>query len=455
MPDQFGQETPQEAIARVRQSFVDQQVRFAESPLATTSGGQAGQALANIFGGAIKRRLDTRRARQSEAARLVEETGISQQDARELAKQNIPLQHAEVRKASRMSKAAGEARKLIEERTPIDGPVIAQAKGMILQAQKLREMGFHTEASTMTLEAVKIKNNEQERLLEVEKVKAATAASRAATALSTARLNEIGDTPFIDTVQKAEALREEITAKVDASADATEIESLERQLGHIDSQIEKLNAITGTTEYDPSSLSKAGKNKQAEKLIELNILFGKADEVERVLVENEGSLAATIWGRMTSRALGFMEDKFARLPSESEQDFMQRVTDIQGGSAFVSAQIRHALTGAAMSAAEVVYLEPFLPQPGDSLSQMLMKIRVVKKYTALDIAFRRELLENEISGNRFLETASRQATREIAREARARAAGTTDLPPPTGTRTEAIDETQSIIQDALATAGGG
>ena len=87
MPDSFGFETPQEAIARVRERFSEQQTDLGRTALGSSPGGQAGIALGQIFGPSIRKSLETRSARRSEAERLVRETGLSKQEARARAKQ--------------------------------------------------------------------------------------------------------------------------------------------------------------------------------------------------------------------------------------------------------------------------------------------------------------------------------------------------------------------------------
>ena len=410
MPDTFGQETPQEAIARVRGAFSAQNARFQNSNAANQKGARAGQALANIFGGVTKKFLDTRRDRKSEAERLVQTTGVSVQEAREMAKKGVPFGHSEVRRATQFKKAASDANDLVAELTAAVGPELARASGMLMQARNLREMGFAQEATNMTLEAGKIRQAEEARLLGIEETKAKLAQTRQSTRESEVRVEDRFETDFTKLTENAEILR----AKIETETDPAKIPAMERELGLIDSQIYKRNLITGTTEFDPSNLSKAGRNKVATDILDGDVLLGQLGDLESILLSNEGNLAASWWGRAGEKSLGFAEEFFGRVPSESEQDFMERVRDQQGSAAFIAADIRHALTGAAMSPAEAVFLEPFLPLPTDARSVMLNKIRVVQKYTRLDRDIRQALLDDDTgaTARKYMTSLSAQSRAE-------------------------------------------
>lgn len=232
MPDAFGLETPKEAQERVAELFRQQRIDFSSSALAQTTGGRAGQALGQIFGGSIKKFLDTRSARKSEAARLVEETGVSAQEARKLAKSNVAPDFREVRRSKSIEKASLSAQEVVERLTPEVGPVLAQASGMLVMAAELRKLGFASEATSMTQQAIKIRQDEELRIAELDSLRTGT--------------KNIGTRP----IENLQGGREEIEAKIDASDDPQEIVKLERSLDEINKAIEKNLFITGSTETD-------------------------------------------------------------------------------------------------------------------------------------------------------------------------------------------------------------
>jgi len=417
MPDAFGQETPQEAIARVQGSFRQQNQRFQNSAAFSSKGAQAGQALANIFGGVTKQFIDTRRDRKSEAARLAAEQGISQEEARDLAKQNIPFGHSEVRQAKTFKRLSEEADQHTADLTTGGvNPEIARASGMIMLASKLRAQGFSSEASKMTQQAMEVKRAEETRLFELDNLRQRTAASRASELSSLASANQAGETNFTKLVNRSELLQ----TQIDLSDDPQVIARLERMQGDIDAQIAKLNTITGTTEQDPGFLSTAGKNKQATEIIEGKVLQDSLEMLESDLVDAQGDFAASSFGRLTSKGIGFAERFFNRTPTEDEQEFVQRVKDTHGGLAFIAADIRHALTGAAMSPAEAVFLEPFLPLPSDSRTEALAKTRLLIRYTQADVRIRTELLNSSDDTRRsYMENLQKETADQLKRETEA------------------------------------
>ena len=209
MPDVFGQETPQEAVARVKGAFGRQNRNFQNSGAANSDGAQVGQALVNIFAPTAKKFLDTRRDRKSTAERIAATQGISLEEASALAKQQVPFGHSEVRVAGMKRKVATEAEELIAQLTPSVGPELAQASGMILQARKLRELGFNSEATKMTLAAGKIRQAEELRVAELENLKSRTRSSSIAADAAEAGIEFIGETDFSKLTNQAEVLRAE------------------------------------------------------------------------------------------------------------------------------------------------------------------------------------------------------------------------------------------------------
>lgn len=447
MPGPFGLDTPQDAEARRQQRTAQQRFAFSRSYQAGSPGASAGQALANIFGGSVRKFLDTRTARKSEEVRLAEQ-GLSKQEARELAKKNITPDFAEVRQAKRMQAAGAEGRELVEYLTPQVGSALAQASGMMLTASKLRKLGFGAQATEMTLNAGAIRNQEQARLLGVEKVKAdldktraETGQKYASTILAGRRAENVGKGESQNLSEEIERL----TAENDVSDDPKQIESNERLIGSHRGRLDVLQREqVGRTEFDaPNPLSAAGKNTQATDIVDSTVLVGQLGEVEAMLLNTEGDLATGFWGSIGEGTLGFMEYVFNRRLSESEKDFVKRVNEHHGAPALLAANIRHSLTGAAMSPAEAVFLEPFLPTPGDNRAKMLNKVRVISRYTTLDRDIRQALLDDPYTGEKYMAS--------LAAEIRG-------VKPPTretGTNTDQVNKAVQAALDASAAISGG
>src|SRR5690606_20692906 len=68
----------------------------------------------------------------------------------------------------------------------------------------------------------------------------------------------------------------------------------------------------------------------------------------------------------------------------------------------VSAQIRHALTGAAMSAQEAVLLTPFLPEVKDSKTTKLAKIEAIREFATLAPEIRKAILADPEAMAKFM-----------------------------------------------------
>jgi hypothetical protein len=125
------------------------------------------------------------------------------------------------------------------------------------------------------------------------------------------------------------------------------------------------------------------------------------------------------------------------------------VRDQQGSSAFIAAGIRHALTGAAMSPAEAVFLEPFLPLPNDARTVALNKVRVIQKYTQLSHDIRQQLLNDPLSADGFMRSLERQAAADARRD---KAAKTPKAQ--SGTATQGVDDSVQQALDASAAING-
>lgn len=416
MHGQFGLETPQEALRRANQGFTE---AFQTAQETGGPGAQLGASLAAIFGPSIRKRLETRNARKSEAAKLALE-GISSSEARAMAKAAIPVQFDAVRKAKKIQNLGQESAAITEQKKGELGETFARIEGMFHMSRNLRAAGFNAEATALSLQAVELSTAEEQRVAALQNLKARTAASLATAAKSEAELRlEVGQPAFVQLVNQSESLR----AQIEESDDVNEIESLERQLGKVEANIAAKN-FRSRTEADlkrEKLFTGTGVNLQATELFESQLLDDRLGSLEQDLIEAKGTFAATAAGRVTANFLGFLEDKFGREPDESETDFINRVTQIDAGAAFVSAEIRHALTGAAMSAEEAVYLEPFLAGPMDSVTEKLAKIRVIRQFTQMDIASRTALLNDRLAGKIFFIEAERKANLDLRREKRERA----------------------------------
>ena len=430
MPNVFGLETPQE----VQQRMLDEsRERFLEGQKSESSGARVGASLGAIFGGTIRKSLDTRKARKSEAQRLVESTGMSVSEAREQAKENVPRDFAEVRKAKRVEKAMASAQETLDTLTPVLGVTLATAAAHFTAARQLRELGMRSEAQAMSMKGVELRQEEEIRLIALEDAKVTLAQKRAT-------LNETGDISFTDLLDN----REEAVALIDAEEDPDKLEALELRKGDIEAQIAKLNFIS-MSDADERALSKSGRSKVAGELVELQSVDNKLAAIEGDLVRLKGDVSQTKWGELAAETAGFMEKWFNIAPETIGADtLIEDVTAIQGGGAFVSAQIRHALTGAAMSAAEAVYLEPFLLNPADNLSTKLAKVRVVRRYMQLDIDTRNALINNKAAGDRWLSDNERLAKQDIKDEKKSRKAAT----PRDDTVASGLSTVQGLIKAA-------
>ena len=442
MPSEFGFETPQEVLARLRLEDQERRLAFGKTALGQSPGGQVGQSLGSIFGPALRRASETRAFRKSEAQRFVEATGVSQREARQLAKQNIPAEFAQVRQAKDVQKAGQSSVKLRDELIRNGTSVVdAQVAGMFSMASTLRNLGLNDQATELSLQATQIDNAEQLRLAKIEDMKADLNATRANTLNTLDHIANRGETAFTKLVNKQSSL----IAQIDTSDDPQEIADLEREKGNIEGQIAKQNFVSLSDADERQLLSRAGTNKVAGEIFELEVVDNKLASLEQTLLDNKGSFASTKWGEIAAASASFMEQWFGIDPASIGADtLIGDVTAIKGGAAFLSAELRHELTGAAMSPAEAVFLEPFLAGPADSLSKKLAKVRVVRKYTSLDIAKRTELLNDALAGSKWLVEAEKVALEEIALEKLGRTSATSLDERVTG----AVSRVDELIREA-------
>ena len=439
MPDIFGNPTPQEVQQQILQSQAETRAAYAQGQSGV---GRGGFAIGQALGGAFRKTLDTRGARKSAAARLVEETGMSVDEARKLAKQSVPREFNQVRQAKQLEKASSVASFVFETQAPHIGVPRARAQQARVMSIQLRRLGMDTEANALTEQADAMEKAEIDRQLNVDKVKAGIESTRANTRKTESEIDEKDDTAFIDTVQTAESLR----AKIETETDPKVLESLERQLGYVEANIAKQNNIS-LSDADAAMLNNSGENKLALEYVDQKLLEQRLLTLKDVLVEQKGSLASTAIGRFGAGAAGFMENTFGLDPGSIGADtLIGDVNEISGSSAFVSAEIRHALTGAAMSPAEAVFLQPFLSTPGESISKNIAKVDVILKFTQLDIKARQALIENpETLGQTWLESEAARSEREF-NKARKDA--------PTTDRDVSVTEGLSRVQQLIRAAEG-
>jgi hypothetical protein len=217
----------------------------------------------------------------------------------------------------------------------------------------------------------------------------------------------VGKTGFVNEVAELERL------KTLAETADTPIERAQaaRMAGAMEARITKethIPEVVGRTEFDVTG-DKPFVRKQMTEVFDARVLqeqLGLARDHLLGLSPFDASRVA----QLGVKGLGFMESWFGRKPSETEGDFIDRVVKAQGGSAFVAAQVRHALTGAQMSQFEIQYLEPFLPAPGDNKTRQLAKLAALEVYTQLGADTRAALLSSGPSTVRkFFETQEQEA----------------------------------------------
>jgi signal transduction histidine kinase len=269
-------------------------------------------------------------------------------------------------------------------------------------------MGFQNEATAMTLQAQEIMRAEQDRERELEKAKVDLSATRARTDLTLAQTGDVGATGFTRLLDAREAK----IAEIETSKDPDQIALLQSELGYIEGNLAKQNFIS-LSDADERALSKAALGKVNLELLDSELLDTRLGELEGVLRGHKGSLASTAIGRFGAGAVERMEAFFGIDPGTYGADtLLADVQEIGSMAAFVSSEIRHALTGAAMSAQEAPLLEPFLATPGDSISKMLAKVETVRRYTQLDIAQRKAFLNAPAEAAHWMREMSKQVEKE-------------------------------------------
>jgi hypothetical protein len=329
---------------------------------------------------------------------------MSEELAREEAKKTVKRMLPEERKANRLKEISTGATAMIQELTPAVGYEKALGLAHLQLARDLESQGMSKEASAMRQSGNEILRAEEQRLAEMDNLNARTAASRATA-------DNAGETTFTKQLNA----RERVIAQLATATDVDEINRLNRVKGDLDAKIYKDTLVVGRSDAD----ERAGGAKMAADLANLNSTLAQLDMLEKMLVSKDGSFATTKWGEMGASGAAFMESWFGIDPASVGADtLISDVSEINGDSTYLSAGIRHALTGAAMSSAEKVFLEPFLAEPADSYSQKLAKIRVVKRYLTLDRDTRTEYLRDKESGHAIIDVWAKQGGQTASEELR-------------------------------------
>lgn len=388
MPDQFGNLTPQEVIAGIQQRS---RQSFAQAQATGGPGAKAGASLAAIFGGPIRTTIDTREARKQEATRLMRVKGISREQAQDEAKQTIGRERTEVRQARRIQDATSEMQEFIAG-LDTDIPIgVRQAQGKLFLSNRMRNMGMVTQANALANQAQEDMKAEELRSAELDNLRARTRSSGASADVSEAELPFVGATPFLEDVLQLELTEGQLN---DPQSQLTQFQrdQLMRRKGHLEARIYKNEQLPpGKTEHDVRN-DPALMRKLFSELSDSQVLIANIDESIAQLGDLD-SFDSTVWAGYAKDSLGAMERWFGRKPDEGEREFMDRIIEKEGKPTIIAAKIRHALTGAQMSAFEIVFLTPFLPSPDDSPTEMIGKMRVVRDYTQLDVDTRKQMFQ--------------------------------------------------------------
>lgn len=389
MPDVFGQETPQEVLARIRTGAVESRLAFSETAAGQSKGGQLGTSLGTIFGPTVSKAFQTRKDRKAETVRLMKDKGLSEEEAKGLAKENIKFGFSEVRQAQRIQKASAEAEKVMSKISPVGGDLKAQAVGLLMMAKELRAAGDSAKAGQMSQEAAKLLQLDEERVLNLRKLKAEVR-------IEEKKVGITGTTSF----RQNQLQRELLIGKLSIPDNSDEeIERIQVQIGELDSKIEKDSTIVGRTVQDIGNDPVAMRKLFDDFTTDLILLDGL--DLAKLALNDLSNYEASFLGRADAKFRGFLQDKFQIQPSETSKQFIDRVVAGQGIATLVAAKIRHSLTGAQMSQFEIEFLEPFLPAPGDSKQRMLAKIAAVEAYTQQSAEIRLGMIQSKTLGQFF------------------------------------------------------
>jgi len=367
MPDSFGQKTPQEVLAAIQANVANSRAAFAKTAAGQSAGGQAGLALAAIFAGPLRKTIDTRRARRSEAERLTEESGMSPKEARAAAKANVPRDFASVRKAKAVQKAMSESQEIIKKQTPIVGVQFATYAGRMNASRALRKLGLDDEATQLSLGARAEFDNELKRLASVKDAKAKTAATVASTEESIARRGQIGVSEISELLNE----KESILAQIDSASDPAVQRSLNDRLLIVNQNIAKKNYLFGKTDADlfAANLTKPTVNKLQANLMDagnqLDLItnIGKLYQPEYLTWIGQGRAGITAVLEKAMIPVGVDQKKFLADYSSFKR------SSLDGLNRYIKL-----ITGAQMSEAEASRLRKAFPDvEQDSPTQFMAK----------------------------------------------------------------------------------
>ena len=237
MPDIFGNPTPQE----VQQELIASQQQRLAALFENAERGQdrGGIAIGAALGGAFRKTRDTSKARKSEAERLVEETGMSVAEARAQAKQNVPREFDQVRKAKELRKITGGAEGIIAALEPSMGLRRAQAQTARIMSVRLRLADMPEEANNLITQAALLEEEQDglDSVKALDKVKLEQAK----------KTLETTDTPELQDQIRDRARLEGI---VDTSKDPEAIKDAQRDLVQVNQRIATIALGVGKSEED-------------------------------------------------------------------------------------------------------------------------------------------------------------------------------------------------------------
>jgi len=221
-------------------------------------------------------------------------------------------------------------------------------------------------------------------------------------------LETVGKTEFGRNIADKDRVQEALN---DPTLTPKQREQLQKNLGFLQAKLIKDSTIVGRTEGDMRS-DPAAARATFKTLSDNQVLLNNIDLSLEELA-NLDPFEGTKIASFSKDFIGFMEGTFARKPSETEQAFVERVQEREGKPAIIAAKVRHALTGAQMSAFEIVYLEPFLPSPSDPISKQIAKLKIVRAYTQLDSDTRLAMFNEGLTG-RYFGTPNPEAQRDAS-----------------------------------------
>lgn len=388
MPDAFGFETPEEAQARILGRFAQNSADIRALGQSARPGQVLGGALSNIFGPSLQRFLDTRAARKDYVQQLMAQ-GLSKDAAKAQARAEIEPGYREVRQAEQLQEVTGAAFDMMAQLAPEVGLEKAQAISMLNVAARLRQLGMGQEAFALSQQAGTILSTAEKSAAELESLKARTASSQESAETSRARRGQLGKTPFLNEVEE----RERLLAVAEGAATPSEREAAQRQLGALEAKIAKdvyIAPVVGRTEFDVMGDKTHIRNQMTE-------IADDAEMFQRIQMARDhltgiSTFDASRVANLGVRSIAFMENWLGKKPTEAQQEFLTRVTQAKGASAFVAALIRLSFAGSALTPLEKASLEPFLPESGESKSVQLAKLAGVENFFKLDMETRAALI---------------------------------------------------------------